>query len=131
MNIEKVDTNIRISIPAEERLTQVSPSRRFFHRRCRSIAAKENKAVFKDILLLVVGSQISITHSDVEFPPLAKLSFKYVTKYGSFCTISIADGFEKRVNFPNCLGAVDGKHMRFIQPANSGSLYFRYKKRFS
>lgn len=32
--------------------------------------------------------------------------------------------------FPNCLGAVDGKHIRIIKPAQSGS-YYNYIKYFS
>ncbi|KAG8226950.1 hypothetical protein J437_LFUL004668 [Ladona fulva] len=43
----------------------------------------------------------------------------------------IAEGFERRANFPHCIGAIDGKHIRFIQPKESGSLYHNYKKYFS
>ncbi|CAB4034630.1 Hypothetical predicted protein [Paramuricea clavata] len=43
----------------------------------------------------------------------------------------ISSGFEKRWNFPNCLGCIDGKHVNIQAPARSGSLFFNYKKTFS
>lgn len=39
----------------------------------------------------------------------------------------ISVDFDKKANFPNCLGAIDGKHIRIRSPANSGSLFYNYK----
>ena len=45
--------------------------------------------------------------------------------------IDIASEFWEKTNFPNCLGALDGKHIRVIKPEHSGSLYYNYKNYFS
>jgi len=42
-----------------------------------------------------------------------------------------ASKFEQRSNFPHCLGAVDGKHIRMIKPTGTGSQHFNYKHYFS
>lgn len=45
--------------------------------------------------------------------------------------LQISSDFERNANFPHCLGALDGKHVRIIKPTKSGSLYHNYKQFFS
>nr|CAI5836347.1 unnamed protein product [Callosobruchus analis] len=41
--------------------------------------------------------------------------------------LKIADDFNARTKFPNCVCAIDGKHIRTIKPYHSGSYYYIYK----
>ena len=39
----------------------------------------------------------------------------------------IAELYETRWNFLNCIGSIDGKHIALFRPHNAGSTYFNYK----
>ncbi|XP_068083420.1 uncharacterized protein [Anabrus simplex] len=43
----------------------------------------------------------------------------------------IAQEFYTQWDMPNCIGAIDGKHIVIQAPSNSGSQFFNYKKTFS
>ncbi|GFS58015.1 DDE Tnp4 domain-containing protein [Trichonephila clavipes] len=43
----------------------------------------------------------------------------------------VAEEFWAKWNFPLCLGAMDGKHMRIKPPSHSGATYRNYKGFFS
>ena len=45
--------------------------------------------------------------------------------------IRIEKEFADFWDFPNCLGALDGKHIVITSPPDTGSLYFNYKQTFS
>ena len=40
----------------------------------------------------------------------------------------VSEGFRTRWNFPQCIGAIDGKHVAIRCPRNAGSVYFNYKE---
>lgn len=65
------------------------------------------EAIVTEMLALIIPSPTSEQLANNE------------TKYASKC------------NFPNCIGAIDGKHVRIKAPSNSGSLYYNYKEYYS
>lgn len=43
----------------------------------------------------------------------------------------VANKFQNKANFPMCLGAIDGKHIRIENFPHAGSMNFNYKKHYS
>ena len=39
----------------------------------------------------------------------------------------VAEGFSRRWNFHNCVGAIDGKHVCIVAPKKSGSVFYNYE----
>ncbi|KYN18355.1 hypothetical protein ALC57_09335 [Trachymyrmex cornetzi] len=60
----------------------------------------------------------------------AALQPLYLSKPSCKSWSQIAEVFFLKWQFPNCVGAIDGRHMQIQAPANSGSEFFN-KKHFS
>ncbi|KAG8172421.1 hypothetical protein JTE90_015795 [Oedothorax gibbosus] len=71
------------------------------------------------------ASQVVKTTSRAIWNALNKTHFHEATQ-GNW--LDIANNFAKNSNFPLCLGAIDGKHVRIEKFPNEGSMNFNYKK---
>jgi hypothetical protein len=55
------------------------------------------------------------------------MSYRFIPTSNEETWRSTTHGFNKYANFPNCVGAVDGKLVRIQKPGRSRSFYFNYK----
>ncbi|KAJ8891098.1 hypothetical protein PR048_010608 [Dryococelus australis] len=69
------------------------------------------------LCLISTARKIVIEVCETIWQHLHDICFPDLTEYE---WLKIANGFETRANFPNSLGAIDGKHIWLIQPAGSG-----------
>ncbi|XP_031346802.1 protein ANTAGONIST OF LIKE HETEROCHROMATIN PROTEIN 1-like [Photinus pyralis] len=118
--ITKKDTVMRKSIPPNERL---AVTLRFLASGDSFVSLsylfKMSNQVISDIVHEVCQAIIEVTKEEIQMPQTTeewkKLSEEYYTTW----------------NFPNCLGAIDGKHVVLVSPTNSGSEFINYKGTFS
>ncbi|XP_064475737.1 uncharacterized protein LOC135389632 [Ornithodoros turicata] len=61
----------------------------------------------------------------------AKLKDLYMKPPSPTEWAEISKGFAERWQLPNCIGAVDGKHVRIVAPKRTDSLYYNYKVPFT
>ncbi|CAN7992209.1 unnamed protein product, partial [Ixodes hexagonus] len=119
--IQKTDTEMRPAIPAKDKLqltlrflasgeSQHSLSRQFriSHSAVNGFLVETCDAIYK-----LLGPKVLVA-------PRTKDEW-----------LAIMKNFYERWQFPHCIGALDGKHVAITKPANSGSVYFNYKKTFS
>lgn len=55
----------------------------------------------------------------------------YVKEPSYESCVAVSEKFQQKCNFPNVIGAIDGKHIRLKAPPHSGSNFFNYKSFFS
>lgn len=115
--IEKKDTCMREAISPHERL---SATLRFL----------ATGRTYSDLKFTTIISQPSLS---AIIPETCAAIYKCLgPKYLKFPSTQheweeIAKEFERVWNFPHCVGAVDGKHVKIVPPPESGSFYYNYK----
>ncbi|XP_071040057.1 uncharacterized protein [Parasteatoda tepidariorum] len=119
-SIAKSDTNYRESISASERLSITL-------RYLASGDSMKSMALNHRVGVSTVSKIVAETCQAI----WTCLSPLYLSPPNEEEWAKIAEGFEKYTDFPNCVGALDGKHVVIQAPANSGSLYYNHKGSYS
>ncbi|KAM4019366.1 uncharacterized protein ACNLHF_000069 [Anomaloglossus baeobatrachus] len=118
--IQRKDTKMRAAVPTDERL---AVTLRFLATGRSLQDLHFSAAVSRSLLSVIIpetcNAIVCSLRSDNQFPKTEKAWKK------------IAKDFEQLWQFPNCGGALDGKHVRITQPTNSGSYFYNYKGYFS
>ena len=148
-HIQKQDTHLRQSIPAAERLSvtlrHLATGTNCINEILRKLSFIIKVALGSLFLIFSGESQESLHLSfrlgQSTISGIVKETVKAIYKvlapdYLKFPNTeeewkAVAQDYETRWNFPNCLGALDGKHCRIDPPLQSGSMFRNYKDTFS
>ncbi|XP_077111117.1 uncharacterized protein LOC143766979 [Ranitomeya variabilis] len=118
--IRRQDTRMRLAITPAERLMVT----------LRFLATGESMTSLHYQFRLGI-STISGIVKDTCRAVWTTLQPEYIPQPSMEIWLRSAEEFQQICNFPNCVGAVDGKHIRIAKPAGTGSEYYNYKKYFS
>lgn len=115
-DLQKQDTVLRKSISPEEKT-------------CLALRYLATGETFRSLEFQFRISRASISKAVIEVSEAIanRLSDYLKTPKSEAEWIEIAKKFNQRWNFPNGIGAIDGKHIVMQQPDNSGSHYRNYK----
>ncbi|XP_040208470.1 protein ALP1-like [Rana temporaria] len=118
--IRRQDTHLRRSISPEERLIVT----------LRFLASGESFSSLHFQFRLGISTISGIVRStcDALWDCLVE---EFIPQPSTELWLQIAAKYHEVTQFPNCVGAIDGKHIRIQKPAHTGSEYFNYKKFFS
>ncbi|KAG8239271.1 hypothetical protein J437_LFUL019151 [Ladona fulva] len=119
-NLQKKDTHMRDSIAVEERL---SVTLRYLATGCSLRSLHFEYLIGRRTLSTIVEETCNAIW--------CALKDEFIKEPNEEEWIAISEKFSSKANFPQCLGAIDGKHVRIVKPAFSGSNFFNYKKYFS
>nr|CAI5819401.1 unnamed protein product [Callosobruchus analis] len=119
-HIKKSDTVMRKSIPVNERL---AVTLRFLASGDSFISLsylfKMSNQVISDIVHEVCQAIITELSEEIKMP-------QTVEEW-----TNLSNEYNNKWNFPNCIGALDGKHVILSSPIHSGSEFINYKGTFS
>ncbi|XP_040178942.1 putative nuclease HARBI1 [Rana temporaria] len=116
----RTNTDMRLAVPPEERLLIT----------LRFLASGVSYTSLSHFFLLGISTISVIVHETCE-AIWEELRSSAMPVPDATMWQEIATGFWKKTQFPNCVGALDGKHVRIQMPPGSGSQFFNYKKYFS
>ncbi|XP_068200467.1 uncharacterized protein [Palaemon carinicauda] len=119
--IMKEDTNMRQSISAE---AQLHATLLFLSTECSYRSLQYTTSICNQSLSAIIPEICKQIYEVLRKDYLRTPSTSEERK-------NVSNDFWRMWNFPNCLGAIDGKHIEMRQPPGTGSYFYNYKGTYS